>query len=153
MDLSIRWKKRNENRDKSLHDKYAGQLGLEMTRLVLRRSPLFELIPPGMVYYLALNLTHRQLQREELVFAENEKHDKMFVVFTGVVTVESDTTVSTKRLEVSKVYYPTEDEPDDVIIRATEDCIIGMFDVKAFKYAHDLYPEAIIAWKNAVEFF
>ena len=148
MNLSLRWKRLIENRDKKLHEKYAGQLGIEMTRLVLRKSRLFPLVSQGMIYYLAISLTHRQIQKDELVFAENEKHDKMFVVFTGAVTVESHTTVSTKRLEVSDIYYPTEDEPKDIIIRASEESIIGMFAVKSFKEAHDLYPEGIIVWGN-----
>jgi len=148
MNLSLRWKRLIENRDKKLHEKYAGQLGIEMTRLVLRKSRLFPLVPQGMIYYLAISVTHRQIQKDELVFAENEKHDKMFLVFTGAVTVESHTTVSTKRLEVSDIYYPTEDEPKDIIIRASEESIIGMFAVKSFKEAHDLYPEGIIVWGN-----
>ena len=151
MGLSLMWKRLIEKRDKKLHEKYAGQLGLEMTRLVLRRSPLFPLVPSGMIYYLAVNLVHRQLKRGELVFAENQKRDKMFVVFTGVVIVQSDATVSTKQLEVSDIYYPTEDEPDDVTVQASEECIIGLFDVKSFKSAHDLYPDGIIIWGNAAK--
>ena len=151
MDLSLRWKRLIENRNKKLHEKYAGQLGLEMTRLVLRRCRLFPLVPQGMIYYLAVSVVHRQMRTGERVFAENENRDKMFVVFTGVVTVESDTTVSTTRLEVSDIYFPTEDEPGDLTIRASEDSIIGIFDVKSFKEAHDLYPNGIIVWGSATQ--
>ena len=151
MDLSLRWKRLIEKRDKKLHGKYAGQLGLEMTRLVLRRCRLFPLVPQGMIYYLAVSLVHREMRKDELVFADNENRDKMFVVFMGVITVESDTTVSTTRLEVSDIYYPTEDELGDLTIRANEDSIIGLFDVKSFKEAHDLYPNGIIVWGNATQ--
>lgn len=149
MGLSLRWRKLVENRDRELHDKYAGQLGLEMTRLVLRRSHLLSFAPAGMIYHIALCVTHKKVQKDQIIFSEGQKRDKMFVVFTGAVLVESDSTVSERRLEVSDIYCPTDDEPEDTVIRADVECVLGMFDVKSFKDVHDCYPDAIVTWPEA----
>ena len=121
-----------------------------MTQVVLRKSALLSLVPHGMVYRMALNVIHRHLKKDQLVFTTDEMQHKMFVVFAGVVVVESHSTVSSKKLEMSHFYYPTEIEPDDVSARALQDSIVGIIDVMSFKAVQDLYPEGVINWDRTL---
>ena len=149
MDLSLRWKRLVETRDVKLYEKYAGQLGVEMTRLVLRKSRLLSMASSGMIYHIALNIIYKELEQDHLLYGANQPRDKLFVVLTGAIVAESDSTVSTRRYEATQIYFPSNDEPEDLTVMAKEDSLVGIVDVEMFRAVQDQYPDAIINWDHA----
>ena len=149
MDLSLRWKRLVETRDAKLHEKYAGQLKVEMTRLILRKSRLLSMASSGMIYHIALNIIYKELQKDQLLYGANQPRDKLFIVLTGAIVAESDSTVSTRRYEATKIYFPSNDDPEDLTVMAKEDSLVGIGDVEMFRAVQDQYPDAIINWEHA----
>ncbi len=147
MNLSSRWKKMAEVRD-TRHDQQQCHPGIEMLRLSLRKTQFLAMVPSGMIYILALGITCIKLANNQPVFKGNEQKNHMFVVLSGCVKGEASSKVEIKKYGSHEVFFPKDDDDDDLIFKSDGYCLVGILSTQTFRDAQDLSPGAIVNWES-----
>ena len=146
INISNRWKKFVNNRNSELYEEYAGQLGLEILRLALRKSSLLTEVPSGFIYMLALSITVKEVTQGEIIFNDQDCREYIFILLNGLAILESESEVVAEKYHPYDIFFVKDSMPPDIYVRALETSVVGIFPLPALKEIQDIYPDAVLNW-------